>query len=174
MARRAIVRASRPNKDYVWLTLPLPSLLEAPNTQDENTIVTALDWRAADGFERATVLRLILQGCVMLEPGISSTCAAQPYLGVTVGNGQATVAPLQTFTTWNDFDLVAPWTTLLAQNAPGENVVAQQQFHIDISFRRRISVEDNVTLVTANVPLTGVAGTDIYWGLMARVLLQRE
>jgi len=175
VARRAIVRGSARKRDFVWVTVPLPGVLISPTTQQENTLVAAVDWRAADGFERATVLRLILQGNWILEPGIGSTCAALFMLAVSVGNGSVTVPNIDLQTTWNDFDLVAPWTGMLAQNANGENAVAaSQEINMDVSFRRRISVEDNVTLVTLNQPLSGVSGTDAYWDVTARVLLMRE
>jgi len=175
MKRRQVRSAVK--RDYIWLTAPL-FLTEAPNTQDENTMVTASDWRAADGFERATILRIIITGCVTTEPGQNSIMEAACRLAVAIGNGSVTIPDLELLTTYNDFDLVAPWSTTVARDyftASGSSDVPRgDRVNVDITCRRRISVEDNVTLVTRNSAVLGFTSADVQWNLTTKVLLQRE
>jgi len=177
MRRRQVRSAGK--RDYLWMTAPL-DLVEAPNTQDENTMVTASDWRAGDGFERATVLRIIIQGNVIIEraEGEGNENQAICRLAVGFGNGQVVVPTIMDLTTYNDFDLVAPWGCILQRESGGlANISANYTsptVNVDITCRRRISVEDNVTLITRNTSTLDASGANIAWCLVTKVLIQRE
>jgi len=173
--RRQVV--ARGKRDYLWVTAPL-FLVETVNTQDENTMVTASDWRAGTAFERATLLRVIIEGHIMPRFAAAADTQSVGNLAVAIGNGTVTVPDISLLTTYNDFDLVAPWTGLARQEVSAANNTTNTcmtpPIKIDLSVRRRISVEDNVTLVTRTSSTLDMSGGDLVWTLVTKCLLQRE